>query len=545
MSLQEQICRRLEKLYPGHDARSLFERCVSTLGSPRTASSENRWSEHDAVLICYPDQVVTDGESPLATLRAVLDEVKEGFSLVHLLPFFPSSSDGGFAVIDHVEVAQELGSWEDIRSIAADNRVMADLVLNHVSSSHRWVEEFRRGLEPGSRCLKVASPQDDLSMVVRPRTSELLVESETDSGIKFLWCTFGPDQIDVNWAEPEVLIEMLRAVERMLDSGIRWIRLDAVAYAQKVVGTKCVHLQETHELVRLLRDLLAWNCPEAVLVTETNVPHDENLSYLRDGTQAHVAYNFTLAPLLTFSLVFGTSTELGTWLREAEQAPNGTTLLNFLGSHDGIGLRPVEDILSAADFRALIEAAIEAGGTWSGHVEGDQIHPYEMNVAPGSLFGLDRLLTGHTLLASLSGVPAYYLPALEGESNDLEALNAEGHNRAINRPKHTLASRAKRLVGHPRKSRDELIRRLALRQKITAFHPEAPQRILDTESPLLGLVRGDGAASVTVIANLGFDATDYNVSESSFDLLSERELYGQVSLSPGEILWLSTTAIKS
>ena len=179
MSLQEQICRRLEKLYPGHDARSLFERCVSTLGSPRSASSEGRWSEHDAVLICYPDQVVTDGESPLATLRAVLDEVKEGFSLVHLLPFFPSSSDGGFAVIDHVEVAQELGSWEDIRSIAADNRVMADLVLNHVSSGHRWVEEFRRGLEPGSRCLKVASPQDDLSMVVRPRTSELLVESET------------------------------------------------------------------------------------------------------------------------------------------------------------------------------------------------------------------------------------------------------------------------------------------------------------------------------------------------------------------------------
>ena len=545
MSLQKQIYGRLEKLYPDHDARNLLERCVSTLGPPRTVSSESRWTEHDAVLICYPDQVVDGGESPLATLRTVLDEVKEGISLVHLLPFFPSSSDGGFAVVDHVEVAQELGSWEDIRSIATDNRVMADLVLNHVSSSHRWVEEFRRGLEPGCRCLKVAFPQDDLSMVVRPRTSELLIESETDGGVKYLWCTFGPDQIDVNWAEPEVLIEMLRAVERMLDAGIRWIRLDAVAYAQKVVGTKCVHLQETHELVRLLRDLLALNCPEAVLVTETNVPHDENLSNLRDGTQAHVAYNFTLAPLLTFSLLFGTSKELVSWLREAEQVPKGTTLLNFLGSHDGIGLRPVEDILNAADFRSLIDAVIEAGGAWSGHVDGDQIHPYEINVAPASLFGLDRLLTGHTLLASLSGIPAYYFPALEGESNDLEAVNEEGHNRAINRPKHTVASRAKRLVGPARESRDELIRRLAVRQKFAAFHPEAPQKILDIESPLLGLVRGDEPASVTVIANLGFDAADYNVGEPCFDLLSERELYGQVSVSPGEILWLSTTAIKS
>ncbi len=545
MSLEEQISDRLQKLYPGHDARLLFERCVSTLGSPRKASSRGRWSEKDALLICYPDQVVTGGDSPLATLSTILDELRDGFSLVHILPFFPSSSDGGFAVIDHTEVAQELGTWEDIGLIATDNRVMADLVLNHVSSSHRWMEEFSRGLEPGSRCLKVASPDDDLSMVVRPRTSELLVETETDVGVKYLWCTFGSDQVDVNWSEPEVLIEMLSAVERMLDAGVRWIRLDAVAYAQKVVGTDCIHLEETHELVRLLRDLLARNCPDAILVTETNVPHEENLSYLRDGEQAHVAYNFTLAPLLSFSLLFGSSKELANWLRQAEQAPNGTTLINFLASHDGIGLRPVEDILNPADFRALIQATTEAGGTWSGRVNGEQVQPYELNVAPASLFGLDRLLTGHTLLASLSGVPAYYLPAIEGEANDLEAVSREGHNRAINRPKQTVDSRAERLVGPAKNSRDELIRRLSLRQRISAFHPESRQTVLDLENPLLGIVRGDGPTSVTVITNLGFHDVEYDVSEPSFDLLSERMLYGELSVSPGEILWLSTTAIKS
>lgn len=380
---------------------------------------------------------------------------------------------------------------------------------------------------------------------MRPRTSELLVECSTDAGLKYLWCTFGPDQIDVDWAEPEVLLEMLRAVERMLNAGIRWIRLDAVAYTQKVVGTKCVHLEETHELVRLIRDLLEWRCPEAVLVTETNVPHEENLSYLRDGQQAHAAYNFTLAPLLTFSLLLGTSRQLVRWLRDAEPPPAGATLINFLGSHDGIGLRPVEGVLSVEDVRALIDATVQAGGTWSGHVSGEEIHPYEMNVAPASLFGMDRLLTGHTLLASLRGVPAYYFPAVEGEPNNLEAAENEGHNRAINRPKRTTESRIEALDDARTSSRDELIRRLALRRTISAFHPDAQQRILDLEDPLLGIVRGEEPASVTVIANLGFDATNYVVEEPAFDLLSEQLVHGEVSVAPSEILWLSTADISS
>lgn len=539
ISLEEQIRKRLGVLYPDHDPLTIFEACTSVLGSYPSGRNKPRWSEKDAILICYPDQVVGDNEAPLATLKAVLAEFEESFSLVHILPFFPSSSDGGFAVIDHLKVSSEVGSWEDIESIAADSGVMADLVLNHVSSRHHWVQEFRRNAEPGSECLKTASPDEDLSEVVRPRTSELLVEVETDAGPKYLWCTFGPDQIDVDWAEPEVLLEMLRALGRMLSAGIRWVRLDAVAYTQKVVGTKCVHLEETHELVRLLRDLLEWRCPDAVLVTETNVPHDENLSYLRDGKQAHVAYNFTLASLLAYSLVLGTSKELAKWLKGAECPPSGTTLINFLGSHDGIGLRPVEDILSVEDLRALIAAAERTGGTWSGHMSGEETRPYELNVAPASLFGLDRLLMGHTLLASFKGIPAYYFPALEGEPNDLEAVEIEGHNRAINRPKRTAASRIGGLDDARTDSRDELIGRLSLRQKISAFHPETQQRILDLENPLLGIVRGEGPVSVTVVANLGFKVVDYVIDEPAFDFLSGRTLHGAVSVAPSEVLWLS------
>ena len=545
ISLEEQINERLVALYPAHDPATIFKSCVSILGPLQSPVGTSRWSEEDAILICYPDQVTDDREAPLATLKRVLSEFGQTFSMVHTLPFFPSSSDGGFAVIDHLEVASQVGTWEDVESIAADIGVMADLVLNHVSSEHRWVQEFRRNSEPGSKCLKTADPHQDLSKVVRPRTSELLVECPTEIGRKYLWCTFGPDQIDVDWAEPEVLLEMLRAVERMLSAGIRWIRLDAVAYTQKVAGTKCVHLDETHELVRLLRDLVEWRCPEAVLITETNVPHEENLSYLRDGKQAHVAYNFTLAPLLTFSLLLGRSTELVDWLRSAETPPADATLINFLASHDGIGLRPVEDILVAADFRSLIEAAEQAGGTWSGHASGTETQPYEMNVAPASLFGLDRLLTGHTLLASLKGIPAYYFPAFEGEPNNLEAPKIEGDNRSINRPKQTIASRRERLDEARIGSRDELMRRLLLRRTISAFHPNAHQRVLYLESPLLGIVRGEGTGAVTVIANLGFAATSHYVDEPAFELLSERMVHGEISLAPAEVLWLSTAAIRS
>ena len=226
---EERICRRLQLLYSDSDVDELFERCRSALGDPTPSTGGDRWSENDVVLIAYPDQISDQDQPPLATLKSVLSEVDHAFSTIHILPFFPSSSDDGFAVIDHCEVAEEFGGWRNIESISANNQIMADLVLNHVSASHRWVDEFRKDIDPGRRCLLTASPDTDLSGVVRPRTTELLVPCETINGVKHLWCTFSPDQVDVNWAEPEVLLETLRTLHRLLEVGVRWIRLDAVA----------------------------------------------------------------------------------------------------------------------------------------------------------------------------------------------------------------------------------------------------------------------------------------------------------------------------
>ena len=545
MSIENRICDRLGTLYPNHDGSRLFERCKIILGEPEVLTEASKWSEQDAVLICYPDQVVDDKRTSLQCLETILQEMGEAFSTVHILPFFPSTSDGGFAVVDHHAVDEKLGTWDDISSIASNHQVMADLVLNHVSSSHRWVKEFRADVEPGRSCLKTASKSDDLSAVVRPRTSDLLVPCETAAGTRYLWCTFGPDQIDLDWSEFEVLIETLRVINVLLVAGIRWFRLDAVAYAQKRAGSDCIHLEETHELVRLLRDLLAWRSPSACLVTETNVPHYENLSYLRDGEQAHIAYNFTLAPLLAYSMTFGTSAEIAKWLREAEQPPESTTLLNFLASHDGIGIRPTEGILNGEEIQALIDASTRANGTWSGRSDGEEILPYELNIAAASLLGIDRLLTAHTVLASLRGIPTYYLSAIEGEPNDTEAAEREGDNRALNRPKHTVTTRHTKLIGDRKASRDELLRRLNLRRKISAFHPEARQEILELESPLLGIIRGEGASSVEIIANLGFTEARCNIPELRFDLITSQEIHGELLIAPGDVLWLSTSDAKS
>ena len=544
-SQKERIRQRLRLLYSDFDVDALLERCMSALGDPIASAGGDRWSENDVVLIAYPDQISHHDQPPLATLESVLSELDDAFSTIHILPFFPSSSDDGFAVIDHCEVAEEFGGWRNIASISANSRIMADLVLNHVSASHRWVEEFRNDIDPGCRCLLTASPDTDLSAVVRPRTTELLIPCETTNGVKHLWCTFSSDQVDVNWAEPEVLLETLRTLHRLLEAGVRWIRLDAVAYAHKRLGTTCVHLEETHELVRLLRDLLEWRCPDALLISETNVPHAENLSYLRDGKQAHLAYNFTLAPLLTHALITGSSERITPWLRESEQPPEGATFLNFLASHDGIGVRPVEDLLDESEIETLIAATERANGTWTGHTTPERIRPYEFNVAPASLFGLDRLLTGHTVLASLQGVPAFYLPAVEGEPNDIKAVQDSGHARAINRPKRTLTDRSQSWTGPRRLAREELARRLAIRRRLPAFHPDADQIVLNLPSPLFGFVRGEGNDLVTVVTNFGFSKIPYRLSQPNLDLLTEQILHGEISLDPGTVLWLSTADFNS
>ena len=329
-------------------------------------SHKNVWSQADAWMITYGDSILSEGEKPLATLKRFTDEhLKTVINGVHILPFYPYSSDDGFAVLDYSSVNETLGSWADIEAVAKDFVLMADLVINHCSSRSLWFQNFLRGVHPGADFFYTADPSDDLDLVVRPRTSDLLQEVETANGTQHVWCTFSHDQVDFDFRNIEVLRQFISIIRFYLDKGVRVFRLDAVAFLWKELGSTCINLPQTHAVVRLLRELIEHAAPEAMIITETNIPNVENLSYFGNGNEAHGVYNFSLPPLLLQALLTGDCSHLNQWMMTMPPARSGTTYFNFIASHDGIGLRPAEGLLSDEELDSLTLAMEERGGRLS------------------------------------------------------------------------------------------------------------------------------------------------------------------------------------
>ncbi|MCB1843047.1 MAG: alpha-amylase, partial [Halioglobus sp.] len=307
IELKDRVQRHLEFIYrecsPAPDASALAAQLLDVMRLQAESEPLPRqvsyWSQRDAVMITYGDSFLRAGEKPLHTLKAFLDEHTDGLlSSVHILPFYPYSSDDGFAVLDYSSVNESLGEWSDICAIAEQYDLMADLVINHCSSRSLWFENFLRGRDPGRRYFFTADPSDDLGAVVRPRTSPLLMSVQTDVGPRHVWCTFSHDQVDLDFRNPEVLLQFVSIIRHYLDMGVRIFRLDAIAFLWKVPGTTCLNLEETHEVVRLLRTLLEHARVDAMLITETNIPNRENLAYFGNANEAHCVYNFSLPPLL-------------------------------------------------------------------------------------------------------------------------------------------------------------------------------------------------------------------------------------------------------
>ena len=306
------------------------------------------WNERDAVLITYGDQVSGEDSAALeAQRRWLLDQgFSDLLSAVHILPFSPYSSDDGFSVIDYRKVDPAVGEWADVERLGEDFDLAFDLVLNHCSAKSEWFGAYQSGTEPYTRYFIEADPADDrLAMVTRPRALPLLTPFATDRGEKHVWTTFSADQVDLNFAEPDVLLEMLDVLLGYVRRGARIVRQDAIAYLWKRSGTTCIHLPETHAVVKLMRDLLDAVAPGTLILTETNVPHAENVSYFGGGDEAHMVYNFSLAPLLLDALLTGDGTHLNAWLADLVQPGTGMTYFNFTASHDGVGVRPLEGLV--------------------------------------------------------------------------------------------------------------------------------------------------------------------------------------------------------
>jgi sucrose phosphorylase len=526
----------------------------------------NLWDQSEITMITYGDSIRKVGETPLRTLHRFLNShLSETISSVHLLPFFPWSSDDGFAVINFSSVNESLGDWQDIQSVAYDYRLMADLVINHCSSRSLWFENFRQGKDPGKDYFFTASPDDDLDQVVRPRTSPLLRETETVDGTRYAWCTFSHDQVDFDFRNPKVLEEFAGIIRHYLDHGVRIFRLDAVAFLWKKIGTSCINLPETHEMIRLLRTLVEHAMPEAMIITETNIPNRENLAYFGNANEAHAIYNFSLPPLLVNTLVTGDCRYLCQWMMSMPPAQNGTCYFNFVASHDGIGLRPAEGLLDESEIDTLIKTMEQFGGRISCRATPDgQQKPYEINISlidalKGTVngpdeYGLDRFLCAHAIMLALEGIPAFYVHSLLGTHNDNERVEHTNHNRAINRHQWD-ADKLHTELENPDSSHYRVFTRLQelikIRKRQRAFHPNATQFTLHLGGCLFGFWRQsmDRMQSIFCIYNVTDGEQELNLSDINLigtddwhDLVTGEQfsaLDQVLVMRPYQVLWIT------
>ena len=517
--IMAQLAERFGRLYGPDTGRQCVKRLNMMIGrygiGVNAEPHPPQWDQTDSLLITYGDMVQTEDEAPLATLKTFLDRyVGKAVRHLHLLPFFPYSSDDGFSVIDYLQVNPDLGRWRHIQALGDEYRLMFDLVLNHVSSQGAWFQQYAAGVAPFRHYFIEADPETDLSAVVRPRNHPLLTRTPTRNGERWVWTTFSEDQVDLDFSNPDVLFEFLDILFFYLSKGARTLRLDAIAYLWKEIGTSSIHLHQTHEVVKIFRDVADMLSPGALILTETNVPHAENISYFGGGSEAHMVYQFTLPPLLLHGLQTDNASHLTQWAADLPPPPAGCTFLNFTASHDGIGVRPLEGILPPEDLEGMLTRVTERGGFVSTKRNSDGSEsPYELNITYFDALtrpadddpdmDIARYLCSQAVPLALQGIPGLYFNSLIAARNNSGGVEFTGLARTINREKWQLSSLESTLADE--QSRESVvfkayIRLLNLRAQHPAFHPDASQTILDLGPDVFALARTAPSDEETIVA---------------------------------------------
>lgn len=553
--METQIRDKLISLYgekDGNKAARKIEEMIRRGKKKLHCPNQPLWNEKDIILISYADSFRAKHSPPLKTLLMFLQRNCRGlFSILHILPFSPFSSDRGFSVIDHRKVKKEFGSWNDIASLARRYRIMRDLVLNHVSTKNRWFQKFLKGDQKYENYFihfssQTLPPAKLIKKVFRPRPTPLLTKFKTAKGDRFVWTTFSvegtTDQVDLNFRHPEVLLEIIKILFFHGEKGVKLFRLDAVAYIWKELGTTCINHPRVHTLVSLLRAVLDRVCPSALLITETNVPHKENISYFGDGYhEAQLVYNFSLPPLVLDAFYRGNATRLSKWAKKIKKPSPRATFINLLDSHDGIGISGAKGILSENAINSLFKRIADSGGmlsrrrlpngrnkvyemnsTWWSALNGDEKEPFERQ--------LQKFITSRAIAFSLIGIPAVYYLSLVGMKNDSALFKKTGIKRDLNRTNLLLEKLEKQLSNKNSREAKIFSAMSALikkRKARKAFHPNAPQQIVELDERVFSLLRGEEREKILAL---------HNVSHEKVDVCYRRRHY---RLPPYGYLWVN------
>lgn len=552
----------LKEIYETETAEDVAPRLTDLVESYREnipQPDDIALGERDSLLISYGDQVQEKDKALLQTLAEFCEAHLKGIvGGVHILPFFPWSSDDGFSVMDYRAVDPALGDWKHVERLSQSFRLMVDGVINHMSVQGEWFQKYLSNVEPYNDYFITVEDEPDLSDVVRPRALPLLTEFETAAGKRKVWTTFSPDQVDLNFHNPEVLLEIFDILLMYAHRSAHFIRLDAIAYLWKEIGTTCIHLPQTHAVIQLLRTVFDEVAPHVRLITETNVPHQDNISYFGDGTnEAQLVYNFALPPLVLHTFRTGDASILSEWASSLRLPSDRTTFFNFLASHDGVGLNPARGILSSADIDALIEQTLAHGGliSYKQNSDGTQ-SPYEMNINyfdalsnPSSNesanIQVDRFIASQAIMLSIIGMPGIYFHSLFGSRNWKDGVQITKHNRTINRQKLERGELEKQLADSS-SLRSKVFTRyrelLMARSSTSAFDPHGGQKILDVGKEVFALQRTsrDEAKQVLCLINVTEQEQQINNpgKKTARDLLTNRIHGSQLTLEPYQVLWL-------
>lgn len=535
---------------------SLSEK-ISSAANVISEKRKSGWDEKDVVLITYADQFYNEGENALPVFTRFYNRwLSRSFSHVHLLPFYPWSSDDGFSVIDYHDVAPETGTWRDVAELKQFTSLMFDFVCNHMSAKSQWFAHYL-AQKPGYEDFFISvDPQTDLSAVTRPRALPLLTPFTLDDGsVRYLWTTFSDDQVDLNFASPQVLIAMVDVLLHYLVEGARYIRLDAVGFMWKIPGTRCIHLEQTHRLIQLFRAITDAVAPGTVIITETNVPHNDNVSYFGDGeNEAQMVYQFSLPPLVLHAVHRQDVRALCQWASSLELPSKQTTWFNFLASHDGIGLNPLRGILPESEILSLVETLQQEGAlvNWKNNPDGTR-SPYEINVTYLDALSyqdcedslrIARFILAHAVLLSFPGVPAIYIQSIIGSRNDYDGVERLGYNRAINRKKYCAGEIDGELQdknGLRNKVYCQLSALIALRRQEKAFHPDCEAFFETSGEHVFKIVRiADDGERITALFNFSNDiqCVFFN-RQSGKDLITGINISDMtLTLNPWQVMWI-------
>ncbi len=506
-------------------------------------------SQNDVLLITYANTLTDKNKKSFKVLQNFLDNfIKKTFSIIHILPFNPSSSDGGFSVIDFLKVDKKHGNWTDISNLSKNYKIMVDLVLNHGSRESKWFKNFINDKGEGKDFYLYLDEFQKLSHVVRARSHKLLQKIETKKGIKYLWCTFSPDQIDFNYRNPQVLITFLKIIKFIMEKGPLVFRLDAVAFLWKRIDSDCVNLDQTHAIVRLIRTFVENINPNSLIITETNLPFHENLSYFGNSDEAQGIYNFTFAPLIINTLIKGDSSALNRWSMGIPPARKKNYYINFLATHDGIGLRPLEGMINDKDLRRLTDCLRAFGSKFTYRRQNKKSLIYEANISlidalSGTVNGKDKLyleryIAAHAILLSFEGIPAIYIHSLFGTRNDYKAYRNSKIKRSINRTTYNypyLAAKLKHKESDTNIIFYKLLELIEIRKKQSAFHPNATQYTLDLGKQYFGIWRQSNNKKQSIFAVCNITNKSINLDLSKINLIKTENWYDLLSKKKVEI----------